>query len=206
MERCYRRLGFKSGIIFPAEETRGGLCLAWKDGFSVELQSYSKNHVDVIVQATDTNSKWRLTRFYGSPDVREKTVTWNLLRSLRRGSNLSWKVFADFNDILYSNEKKDGLSREERRMKDFRNALDHCSLVDLGFVRLWFTWERDKFQSTNIREHLDRCVANNDWLTMFPSYSIKHLPHSFSDHCPILIKTTIDIRRTTPKPFRFESW
>ncbi|KAH1121242.1 hypothetical protein J1N35_004402 [Gossypium stocksii] len=47
----------------------------------------------------------------------------------------------------------------------------------------------DKFRSTNIRERLDRGVANSDWMNLFSSYSVEHLSHSISDHCPVLIDT-----------------
>lgn len=41
----------------------------------------------------------------------------------------------------------------------------------------------------NIRERINRGVATNEWIQMFPSYSLQHLPHSFFDHCPLLIET-----------------
>lgn len=44
---------------------------------------------------------------------------------------------------------------------------------------------------TNIRERLDRGVVNDDWLSCFPNVTIRHLPHSHSDHCPLLI--TMDL-------------
>ncbi|KAA3487168.1 reverse transcriptase [Gossypium australe] len=41
----------------------------------------------------------------------------------------------------------------------------------------------------NIQERLDRGVANEDWLSICPEAMTQHLPHSFSDHCPLLITT-----------------
>lgn len=48
-------------------------------------------------------------------------------------------VGGDFNEILYSFEKKGGIPRESGRMGSFREALDECQLNDLGYVGPWFT-------------------------------------------------------------------
>lgn len=129
-----------------------------------------------------------------------------MLRNLGRIQNLPWMVFGDFNEILYSNEKKDGIPREERRMNNFRHALESCSLVDMGILGSWFTWQRGNSQDTNIRERLDRCVANEDWFDLYPSYLVKHLPHNFSDHCPLFVKIDFNRTKNPPRPMRFESW
>ncbi|KAL1150145.1 hypothetical protein V6Z11_A10G237600 [Gossypium hirsutum] len=56
MERIRRRCGFENGINVGAEGSRGGISMAWKAGIT--------------------------TRFYGSPYVTNKDVSWNLLRRL----------------------------------------------------------------------------------------------------------------------------
>ncbi|KAA3459950.1 reverse transcriptase [Gossypium australe] len=66
----------------------------------------------------------------------------------------------DFNAILFSFGKQGGRVREERQMATFRATLDDCSLSDLGFSSQWYTWERGQLASNNIRERLDRGVAN----------------------------------------------
>ncbi|KAA3478658.1 reverse transcriptase [Gossypium australe] len=122
----------------------------------------------------------------------------------RGGLSLAWR--GDFNEILYGFEKKGGLPREERRMKAFRKVLEDCSLVDMGFSGNWFTWERENLPETNIQERLDRGVAMEEWISLFPDSLIQHLPHSFSDHCPLLINTEYRARRLVHKNFKFESW
>ncbi|PPR82077.1 hypothetical protein GOBAR_AA38635 [Gossypium barbadense] len=53
----------------------------------------------------------------------------------------------------------------------------------------WFTWERGRFLSTNIREHFESDVASLDWMFLFSSHQLEHLSHSFSDHFSILLDT-----------------
>lgn len=45
----------------------------------------------------------------------------------------------DFNEVLYSFEKKDGIPREKGSMEAFRNALGDCNLMDIGYSGVWFT-------------------------------------------------------------------
>lgn len=49
--------------------------------------------------------------------------------------------------------------------------------------------------TTNIRERLDRGVANSRWWEWFPDFSIQHIQHSFSDHCPVNVETRCDRQR-----------
>ncbi|KAA3461725.1 Exo_endo_phos domain-containing protein [Gossypium australe] len=100
-----------------------------------------------------------------------------------------WLVEGDFNEILYSFEKSGGVQRDNKRMEAFRETLEDCQLVDIGFSGVWFTWERGNLPETNIRERLDRGVANKRWFKLFPLNILQHLPYSTSDHCPLLLNT-----------------
>ncbi|XP_017635643.1 uncharacterized protein LOC108477634 [Gossypium arboreum] len=92
-------------------------------------------------------------------------------------------------------------------MSDFRRALDDCGLNNLRFIGKWFTWERGRFLSINIRERLDWGVATLNWVNFCPSYQLEHLTHSFSDHYPILLDTFGKLKMSciNEKPFRFEA-
>lgn len=108
-------------------------------GHKVLLQSFSKRHIDVVIEEIDEGYKWRFTGFYGSPYQQDRDEAWNLLRQLRTDGDMPWMVCRDFNEILYGFEKKGGLIREEGRMEAFRKVLEDCNLVDVRFCRNWFT-------------------------------------------------------------------
>lgn len=91
----------------------------------------------------------------------------------------------------------------------FRETLEECDLYDLGFLGQWFTWERGRLVDNNIRERLDRGVANSEWWERFPKYLVKHLPHGFLDHCPVFIRTNsnqVGIMRNERGVFRFNAY
>ncbi|KAA3468682.1 reverse transcriptase [Gossypium australe] len=82
MEKVRRRLRFTNGIEVDSDGSKGGLCLAWKGGVSVGLQSFSRRHIDVLANDQHEDQQWRFTGFYGSSYVREREDSWNLLRRL----------------------------------------------------------------------------------------------------------------------------
>ncbi|KAA3489871.1 reverse transcriptase [Gossypium australe] len=170
MESIQRICGFANGIDVDATGSRG-------------------SHIDVVVEENDGAETWRFTGFYGEPVEQNRKVSWELLRALHNGNNLPWLVAGDFNEILFSFEKQGGRIREERQMDAFRKILDDCELADLGFSGQWCTWERGRLVSNNIRERLDRGVANTSWWELFPNFEVCHLQHSFSDHCPLVVNT-----------------
>ncbi|KAA3487428.1 reverse transcriptase [Gossypium australe] len=69
---------------------------------------------------------------------------------------------------MYGFEKKGGAQRDHKKMEAFRETLEDCQLQDIGYSGTWFTWERGNLPETNIRERLDRGVANEKWLNLFP--------------------------------------
>ncbi|KAA3486785.1 reverse transcriptase [Gossypium australe] len=156
MERARRRCGFINGIDVEAEGTRGGLCLAWKDCIEVTLKSFSKWHIDVMVKEDNKQEEWRFTCFYGSPYVKDQNLVWNLLKRLSCDCKCPYLVAGDFNEIMYSFEKRGGLPRDQNKMEVFRDTLEECHLMDIGYSGAWFTWERGNLPETNIRERLDR--------------------------------------------------
>ncbi|KAK5820023.1 hypothetical protein PVK06_025064 [Gossypium arboreum] len=115
------------------------------------------------------------------------------IRVKRLDKGLPWLVCGDFNEMLYVHEKRGRLPRDEQRMQQFRSALEDYELFDLGYSSRWYTWERRNSVEKNIRERLDRGVANVKWMECFPIVSVWHLTYSHSDHIPLLIYSTIQL-------------
>ena len=87
-------------------------------------------------------------------------------------------------------------------MLAFRNVLDECGLMDLGFVGDKFTW-KGKRGGGLVLERLDRALASNGWFTLNPGTKVRHLNSFSSDHKVIVIK--LDGITSQPfRPFKFE--
>lgn len=151
------------------------------------------------------NKIWRITGFYGCPERSGRLDSWKLLKRLGDQNRLPWVVIGDFNEILGNSEKMGKALRAESQMASFREALEFHSLRDLGFRGQWYTWDNRRLGLENIKERLDRAVANPEWTNIFSEAGVQHLFTSASDHCPILLHlfTSILLPRRK-RQFRFE--
>ena len=128
-----------------------------------------------------------------------------MIRRLEGQNQLPWCCLGDFNEIIKLEEMHGRYLRPERQMKAFRDVLDDCGLVDLGFNGFPFTWcnNRDPPNTTWVR--LDRVVANIEWLARFPRARVDHVDVIKSDHkCLWLDSEPPSSRRQRRRPFRFE--
>ena len=92
--------------------------------------------------------------------------------------------------MLAKDEKMGGLPLNGSRLIAFRDCIDQCGLMDLGFHGPKFMWtNKNSIWHRNIKERLDRGLGNSEWKIHFPRTEIHHLPRTKSDHCPILMDT-----------------
>lgn len=95
-------------------------------------------------------------------------------------------MYRDFNEILYSFEKKCGIPQDEGLMKVFWNVLSNFQLEDVGYERSWFTWKWGNFAKTILKKgwiggYKCRVVGR------FSTFLLRNLPSSLFDHYPLLI-------------------
>jgi len=93
-----------------------------------------------------------------------------------------------------------------KRCDKFNNVIKNNGLIDLGFSGPIYTWGRGTSWATRKSARLDRSLCNAAWRTRFQEGAVRHLPHSHSDHCPLLISPTgFGGLHPKPKPFRFQA-
>ena len=76
----------------------GGLALLWMNEASVEILSFSHQHIDAKISGSDSAQDWRFTGFYGSPKTSLRGRSWDMLRQLNNNI-LPWLCAGDFNEI-----------------------------------------------------------------------------------------------------------
>ena len=154
MRRIQADLHYRSMLVVLCIRRAGGLAMLWKEEVSLDIQTYSSNHIDAHIM-TDPNSPWRLTGFYGRPEELRKHESWTYLRHLHSRDSLPWVCIGDYNEILKSEEKQGRLSRSIRLMEDFRTVLLHYGLIDIGFQGNIFTWRNGRHGDAFVQERLD---------------------------------------------------
>ena len=78
----------------------------------------------------------------------------------------------------------------------FKECLDSCGIVDLGFHGPKFTSVYKREVGHFIQERLDRGFANIDWRDLYFEAIVHHLAYTHSNHCPVLLNLD------TPPPFK----
>lgn len=84
------------------------------------------------------------------------------------------------------------------------DSIDHCGMIDVGFVGPKHTWTNSHSINSLVLERIDRAWIKNDWLLAFPDSTVFHLPRMQSDHCPLLFSTSVCTPCLGEKPFRFQ--
>jgi hypothetical protein len=73
------KLGFDNIFIVDCVARSGGLILMWKVDVEVEIQNYSRRHINAIIKDPNSDLFWKFTGFYGHPDVNKRFELWSLL-------------------------------------------------------------------------------------------------------------------------------
>lgn len=114
----------------------------------------------------------------------------------------------DFNETMYGEEHFSVHPRPAGQMQAFREVIDFCSFQDLRWIGVPFTWDNRQQGTSNVKAHLDRALANNDFMQLFEHTSVNHINSTTSDHCYVLAELrTIEPNRwpASRRPFRYEN-
>lgn len=116
----------------------------------VILKSMSIHHIDVCIQGGLGGGVWRITGFYGWPEVHNRHLSWKLLEELARQDTVPWVCVGDFNEILFDLEHKGGRDRAIWQMNNFTEAVDLCALQDILHTYAVASGQVVNFEKLNI--------------------------------------------------------
>jgi hypothetical protein len=174
----------------------GGIALFWRKTINCTIVNYSSNHINAKIEENNNNS-WLLTGFYGYPEGGRRRDSWNFIRQLAGSTNLPWCIFGDFNDILHAQEKKGRTERSNWLIRGFRQAVTDAGLIDMHMEGYPFTWFKSLGTPRVVEEKLDRAMANEAWMQLFPHARLENLVAPSSDHFAILLE-----RAPVQRPYR----
>ena len=135
---------------------------------------------------------------YASPRFAERHILWNNLIQTAGLHNLPWVVAGDFNEPLTEKDKFRGRAVTVNRSLLFKECLDKCNMIDIGFSGPRFTWTNRREIQALIQERI-----NPSWCLLYPEAQVVHLTRCHFDHCPILLEMQPKINMGRKRPFRF---
>ena len=113
-------------------------------------------------------------------------------------------VAGDLNVTLATNEKKGGLLVRDPSREWVEDIILGWDLLDIKPAKGIFTWTNKRIGPGHVAARLDRFLVHSNFLSLGLLATSKILPHSTSDHKPILLDLSPD-QNLGPIPFRFSS-
>ena len=200
------KCNFKHGLYVDNIGSKGGLAMLWGEEVKLDIQTFSQSHIDCLVDSGAEYGWWHLTGFYCNLETSKRKESWDTMKHLGTTSSLPWLVIGDFNEIMSMSEKEGGSTRPRQQLASFVETINLCGLRDIGFVGPRFTWIYETRDGRQIRERLDRVLANVEWVNLFPRAKLHHLTNSASDHSPLLLHLERRVsKKKMKKLFGFES-
>ncbi|KAJ8431597.1 hypothetical protein Cgig2_025639 [Carnegiea gigantea] len=141
----------------------------------VRVASYSRNHIDLVFLDERGVDRWRLTGYYAFPEKERRREAWDFLRDRAMESSLPWFIVGDFNDIVQMHEKTGQSDRNAWMLSGFREAVNDCRLIDLGFSSYPCTWNNRRSGNKNVEERLDKGMATSEFMDIHPQLKVKHV-------------------------------
>lgn len=89
-------------------------------------------------------------------------------------------------------------------MQQFRDVLNECGVMDMGFKGFPFTWSKHWQNGLLVWERLDRVVALQEWFLEFPGMIVHHVNSTTSDHKMLWIDQAYLEFKQKKKKKRFE--
>lgn len=117
-----------------------------------------------------------LTIVYAKCTRRERIDLWNSIRHMSV-DDMPWLIRGDFNIIMNESERVGRAAPDTNAMRDFNNCILDMGLMDLGYSGLSFTW-----QWREVKQRLDRLLANSEWMDTFASNTVQHAIRRCSNH------------------------
>ena len=90
-------------------------------------------------------------------------------------------------------------------MDDFREAIDCCRFMGLGFCGPEFTWCNMQEGRNRMYLRLDRALVTQEWIDNYKDMRVHHLMESTSYHCALLIMDSIVSQSPQKRRFQFEA-
>ncbi|XP_023885541.1 uncharacterized protein LOC111997657 [Quercus suber] len=183
------RLPFDSAIHMETIGFSGGIWLLWNsDSVEVVQLTSTKQEIHVEVKVLPTNLSWIFSAVYASSRCVERQILWENLSKVAELHNLPWVIAGEFSELLADEDKFGGRPVSLARSLLFKECLDKCNMVDMGFNGPKYAW-------TNKREK--RIMARLDGVQRVkasdPSASLVSLENQLIKELDVVLEQEKDL-------------
>jgi exonuclease III len=135
--------------------------------------------------------------------LEEKKDCWDTLKEYLLSNDLDNIIIGgDLNVTLATTEKKGGSIVRDPTREWVEDIMSEWELEDVKPTKGNYTWSNKRAGPGHIAARLDRFLVQSSLLLLDLNLTSSILPHSVSDHKPILLEISSD-KNLRPIPFRF---
>lgn len=189
VKQLAKDLGYQNVFVVSANGSSGGVAVFWSERVRITMLDNPTLYCTNMCIQDGTNTFW-MSYIYGNPVAKYRKEQWNGLIQSEIAGYLKDKprlLVGDFNDIK-NGEKKGGIIRSIMSCSLFNRLISILGVHDIKTLGGKYTWMGKRSKYT-IMSRIDRALANNHWMDMYPSATISLLPWIGSDHRPLLLNT-----------------
>ncbi|GJX68153.1 RNA-directed DNA polymerase, eukaryota [Tanacetum coccineum] len=180
----------------------GGILAVWDTTlFSLNESLKGDGYLALLGRWRNIDTSCLIVVVYAPQDHRDKKKLWNNLASLIENHNSFSVLLGDFNEVRYEMERL-GTIFDKRSASLFNDFIHSTGLCDLPMGGKRFT----RMNNIGLKHSkIDRFLVSNHVVHLWPNTNVLALPREFSDHTPILLKTSAP--DFGPTPFKlFNTW
>ncbi|XP_073291645.1 uncharacterized protein [Primulina huaijiensis] len=178
---------------------KGRIMVLWNPNkIRLDVIATTEQSMHVKIQCLLTDKVFCTSFVYGFNTIVQRRTLWDDMKTFGINCKLPWIILGDFNNVLFSNEKKSGVNIRNYDTKDFVDCVASLDLIDLKFTGCFYTW-----MSPKVCSKLDRVLVNSFWnVSKLEGVAEFIAPGCLSDHS-LCIASILQQQKTTAKPFKF---
>ena len=175
----------------PANNTAGGILCLWSEKiFRRERKVVGNGFILLTGQWVKEAQQVHIVSIYSPCDSQNKRILWEAIRQMKTANQGGlWCISGDFNNIRDQSERIGVCQRGvgESSIKEFNDWIEEMEIEEVPWVGRKFTWFRPNVEA---RSKLDRFLVSPEWFDKWPGSTQHPLDRNFSDHCPVLLRSS----------------
>eukprot|EP00253_Pinus_taeda_P001792 PITA_01792 len=192
------------GIAISAVGASGGIGTIWNKN-RWKLKDFKQNRwwIRLDMQNIILTEDYSIYNVYAPPHFREKASCWESISSdllTAQGRNIF--LGGDLNLIRNAEEKLGGNFYADPSREALEEIIQTHSLVDIPPQNGRFTWSNKRTGKNNIKERLDRILAQERIVANFQRIQSTIIQGYISDHKPVALRLDKG-KYTGPIPFKY---
>lgn len=119
LQNILNALHFEFSEVVPPVGRAGGISLAWRKGFELEIVFSAQRCIGVLVHSDRGRGSWLMVCCYGPNRYGEQKLFWSQVDSLVKEFGGPWLLCGNLNQSLGGDEAEGGSSREGKWLARF---------------------------------------------------------------------------------------